>query len=101
MPLNVNVNLRQDHHTTSPTIYEQCVGYLTDVPKKFLYVKGLWDGVYSLKSLSGGTRKSNPLQIALQKQHFHPSYSKTPNVVSCSQFSFPPPLDLTFPALPL
>ena len=41
MPLNVNVNLRQDHHTTSPTIYEQCVGYLTDVPKKFLYVKGL------------------------------------------------------------
>ena len=42
MPLNMNVNLRQDHHTstTSPTIYEQCVGYLIDVPQKFLYVKG-------------------------------------------------------------
>ena len=43
-------------------------------------MQGLWDGAYGLSSLSEKTRKSNRLQMSLQKQHFLLSYLKTLSV---------------------
>ena len=40
----------------------------------------LWDGTYGFSSLSDETRKSNRLQMSLQKQHFLLSYFKTISV---------------------
>ena len=40
-------------------------------------VKVLWDGTYGFSSLSEKTRKSNHLQMSLQRQHFLLSYLKT------------------------
>ena len=40
----------------------------------------LWDGAYGLSSLSEKTRKSNRLQMLLQRQHFLLSYLKTLSV---------------------
>ena len=45
-----------------------------------LYMQGLWDGAYDLSSLSEKTRKSNRLQMSLQRQHFLLSYLKTLSV---------------------
>ena len=43
-------------------------------------VKVLWDGTYGFSSLSEKTRKSNHLQMLLQRQHFLLSYLKTLSV---------------------
>ena len=43
-------------------------------------MQGLWDGAYGLSSLSEKTRKSNRLQMSLQRQHFVLSYLKTLSV---------------------
>ena len=52
-----------------------------NVPQIFYYMcKGLWDGAYGLSSLSEKTRKSNHLQMLLQRQHFLLSYLKTLSV---------------------
>ena len=40
----------------------------------------LWDGAYGLSSLSEKTRKSNHLQMSLQRQLFLLSYLKTLSV---------------------
>ena len=40
----------------------------------------LWDATYGLSSLSEKTRKSNHLQMSLQRQHFLLSYLKTLSV---------------------
>ena len=40
----------------------------------------LWDGTYGLSTLSEKTRKSNCLQMSLQRQHFLLSYLKTQSV---------------------
>ena len=40
-------------------------------------VKVLWEGTYGFSSLSEKTRKSNDLQMSLQRQHFLLSYLKT------------------------
>ena len=48
-----------------------------NVPQIYYMCKGLWDGAYSLSSLSEKTRKSNRLQMLL---HFLLSYLKTPSV---------------------
>ena len=40
-------------------------------------IEVLWDGAYGLSSLSEKTRKSNHLQMSLQRQHFLFSYLKT------------------------
>ena len=45
-------------------------------------VKVLWDGTYGFSSLSEKTRKSNHLQMSLQRQHFLLSYLKTLSVGS-------------------
>ena len=49
-------------------------------PTKNKSVKLLWDRTYGFSSLSEKTRKSNHLQISLQRQHFLPSYLKTLSV---------------------
>ena len=43
-------------------------------------VKVLWDGTYGFSSLSETTRKSNHLQMSLQRQYFLLSYLKTLSV---------------------
>ena len=43
-------------------------------------VKMLWDRTYSFSSLSEKTRKSNHLQMSLQRQHFLLSYLETLSV---------------------
>ena len=58
--------------TTSPTLREQWVGSLTS--HRVIYEQGLWDGTSGLSSLSEKTRKSNHLQMSLQRQHFLLSY---------------------------
>ena len=73
-----------DHYTghyvpRALLFYEECVGSLTSYI--FYYMcQGLWDGAYGLSSLSEKTRKSNRLQMLLQRQHFLLSYLKTLSV---------------------
>ena len=43
-------------------------------------IQVLWDGTSGLSSLSEKTRKSNHLQMSLQRQHFLLSYLKTLSV---------------------
>ena len=43
--------------------------------------QGLWDGTSGLSSLSEKTRKSNHLQMSLQRRHFLLSYFKRPWVL--------------------
>ena len=43
-------------------------------------IEVLWDGTYGSSSLSEKTRKSNRLQMSLQRQHFLLSYLKTLSV---------------------
>ena len=43
-------------------------------------IEVLWDGTSGLSSLSEKTRKSNRLQMSLQRQHFLLSYLKTLSV---------------------
>ena len=45
-------------------------------------VKVLWDGTYGFSSLSEKTRKSNHLQMSIQRQHFLLSYLKTLSIDS-------------------
>ena len=52
-----------------------------NVPQMFYYMcKGLWDEAYGLSSLSEKTRKSNRLQMLLQRLQFLLSYLKTLSV---------------------
>ena len=54
--------------------------------------KGLWDGAYGLSSLSEKTRKSNRLQMLLQRQHFLLSYLKTLSVGPAGVWTYGLPL---------
>ena len=58
----------------TPTLFEPWCGFF-----KNRSVKVPWDGTYDFSSLSEKTRKSNDLQISLQRQHFL-SYLKTLSV---------------------
>ena len=51
-------------------------------------VKVLWDGTYGFSSLSEKTRKSNHLQMSLQRQHFLLSYFKTLSVCLRADVSY-------------
>ena len=62
---------RPDHHTGNFVPYS--------FPQSY-YEQGLWDGTYGLSSLSEKTRKSNHLQMLLQRQHFLFRYLKTLSV---------------------
>ena len=69
-----------DHHTWDYVPYSlRTVCGFFNVPQN-LYMQGLWDGAYGLSSLSEKTRKSNRLQMSLQRQHFLLSYFKTLSV---------------------
>ena len=64
-----------------------------NVPQIFYYMcKGLWDGAYGLSSLSEKTRKSNRLQMLLQRQHFLLSYLKTLSVGPAGVWTYGLPL---------
>ena len=52
--------------------------------------KGLWDGAYGLSSLSEKTRKSNHLQMLLQRQHFLLNYLKTLSVGPARVWTYGP-----------
>ena len=67
-----------DHYTGHyvPYTLRRVCGFF-NVPQIYYTYKGLWDGAYSLSSLSEKTRKSNLLQMLL---HFLLSYLKTPSV---------------------
>ena len=60
-------------------------------------VKVLWDGTYGFSSLSEKTRKSNHLQMSLQRQHFLLSYLKASIV--CPAGVWTRDLQLSRPAL--
>ena len=68
------------HHTGdyAPYSIRTVHGFFSD-PQN-LYMQGLLDRAYGLSSLSEKTRKSNCLQISLQRQHFLFSYLKTLSV---------------------
>ena len=72
-PLTVPPPMRErDHHTGDYVPYSlRTVCGFFNVPQN-LYMQGLWDGAYGLSSLSEKTRKSNCLQMSLQRQHFLP-----------------------------
>ena len=55
-------------------------------------VKVLWDGTYGFSSLSEKTRKSNHLQMSLQRQHFLLSFLKCLSVGSAGVWTRDLPL---------
>ena len=64
-----------------------------NAPQIFYYMcKGLWDGAYGLSSLSEKTRKSNRLQMLLQRQHFLLIYLKTLSVGPAGVWTYSLPL---------
>ena len=64
------------HRGLRPLLFSNSgVGSFTSHKNKS--VKVLWDGTYGFSSLSEKTRKSNRLQMSLQRQHFLISYLKT------------------------
>ena len=67
------------HRGLRPLLFSNSdVGSFTSHKNKS--VKVLWDGTYGFSSLSEKTRKSNRLQMSLQRQHFLLSYLKTLSV---------------------
>ena len=60
-----------DHYTEHyvPYSLRRVCGFF-NVPQIYYMCKGLWDGAYGLSSLSEKTRKSNRLQMLLQRQDF-------------------------------
>ena len=67
------------HRGLRPLLFSNSdVGSFTSHKNKS--VKVLWDGTYGFSSSSEKTRKSNHLQMLLQRQHFLLSYLKTLSV---------------------
>ena len=67
------------HRGLRPLLFSNSdVGSFTSHKNKS--VKVLWDGTHGFSSLSEKTRKSNHLQMSLQRQHFLLSYLKTLSV---------------------
>ena len=60
-----------DHYTEHyvPYSLRRVCGFF-NVPQIYYMCKGLWGGAYGLSSLSEKTRKSNRLQMLLQRQDF-------------------------------
>ena len=71
---------RPEHNTRTlyPSLFEQCVCFFTS--SRTVNNEELKDRAYGLSSLSEKTRKSNHLQVKLQRQHFLLSYLKTLSV---------------------
>ena len=84
------------HRGLRPVLFSNSdVGSFTSHKNKS--VKVLWDGTYGFSSLSEKTRKSNHLQMSLQRQHFLLSYLKTLSV--CPAGVLTHDLPLSRPAL--
>ena len=85
------------HRGLRPLLFSNSgVGSFTSHKNKS--VKVLWDGTYGFSSLSEKTRKSNCLQMSLERQHFLLSYLKSLSVVPAGVRT--PDLPLSRPALP-
>ena len=82
-----------DHYTGNyvPYSLQRVCGFF-NVPQIYYMCKGLWDGAYGLSSLSEKTRKSNHLQMLLQRQHFLLSYLKTLSVGPAGAWTYGLPL---------
>ena len=79
------------HQVLRPLLFSNSsVGSFTS--HKNRSVKVLWDGTYGVSSLSEKTRKSNHLQMSLQRQHFLLSYLKTLSVGPAGVWIRDPPL---------
>ena len=80
IPQPVKVGHTTAHHRGPQALLflKSDVGSFTSHKNKS--VKVLWDGTNGFSSLSEKTRKSNHLQMTLQKQHFLLSYLKTLSV---------------------
>ena len=70
----------KDSHSTGITLLFSNSAWVLLRPTELSTFKELWDGTSDLSSLSEKTRKSNHLQIILQRQHFLLSYLKTLSV---------------------
>ena len=82
-----------DHYTGHYVPYSlRRVSGFFNVPQIYYMCKGLWDGAYGLSSLSEKTRKSNHLQMLLQRQHFLLSYLKTLSVGPAGVWTYGLPL---------
>ena len=85
------------HRGLRPLLFSNSdVGSFTSHKNKSVKVQ--WDGTYGSSSLSEKTRKSNHLQISLQRQHFLLSYFKTLSVGPAGVWTRDLPLGR--PALP-
>ena len=67
----------KDSHSTGITLLFSNSAWVLLRPTELSTFKELWDGTSGLSSLSEKTRKSNHLQMKLQRQHFLLSYLKT------------------------
>ena len=82
------------HRGLRPLLFSNSdVGSFTSHKNKS--VKVLWDGTYGFSSLSEKTRKSNHLQMSLQRQRFLLSYLKTLRCWSGRGLSQRPPAQQT------
>ena len=79
-----------DRGLRPPLFSNSDVGSFTSHKNKS--VKVLWDGTYGFSSLSEKTRKSNHLQMSLQRQHFLLSFLKCLSVGSAGVWTRDLPL---------
>ena len=70
----------KDSHSTRITLLFLNSAWVLLRPIELSTFMELWDGTSGLSSLSEKTRKSNHLQMKLQRQNFLLSYLKTPSV---------------------
>ena len=70
----------KDSHSTGITLLFSNSAWVLLRPTELSTFKELWDGTSDLSSISEKTRKSNHLQMILQRQHFLLSYLKTLSV---------------------
>ena len=70
----------KDSHSPGITLLFSNSAWVLLRPTELSTFKELWDGTSDLSSLSEKTRKSNHLQMKLQRQHFLLSYLKTLSV---------------------
>ena len=82
-----------DHYTGHyvPYSLRRVCGFF-NVSQIYYMCKGLWGGAYGLSSSSEKTRKSNCLQMLLQRQHFLLSYLKTVSVGPAGVWAYGLPL---------
>ena len=81
LPNPTNRKVWPHHRGLRPLLFSKSdVGSFTSHKNKS--VKLLWDGTFRFSSLSENTRKSNHVQLSLQRQHFLLSYLKT--LIACS-----------------